>query len=128
MKVKVRRIAAPYQDVPTASLQAILSNHAHDRLQVRIGTAQLYAIMEELARRREIAGTPFRSNEEAWAEFVQHYMPKEPGSLIDPTGTPLTPSWHGIECLGNGDWPGYECRCDECPHYLTCFPDWKEHT
>lgn len=47
--------------------------------------------------------------------------------LIDPTGTPLTPSWHGIECLGNGDWPGYECCCDECDYYLVCFPDWREH-
>lgn len=47
--------------------------------------------------------------------------------LIDPsTGTPLTPSWHGIECLGNGDWPGYECCCDECPHYLTCFPEYDQ--
>ena len=82
MKVTVRRIAAPYQNVPTASLQAVLRNHAHNRLQVRIGTRQLYEIMGELARRRKIAGTPFLSNEDAWAEVVQHYMPKEPGNLI----------------------------------------------
>ena len=96
MKVKVRRVTAPYQDAPTASLQAILRNHAHDRLQVC--TRQLYEIMGELARRREA------------------------------TGTPLTPSFHGKDCLGNGEHPGIECRCDECDHYLACFPDWKEHS
>lgn len=126
MKVKVRKIAAPYQDVPTESLKAILRNHAHGRLMVRIGTEQLYDIMGELARRDEAAGTRFRSNEEAWAEFVRHYMPKEPGSLIDPTGTPLTPSFHGKDCLGNGEHIGIECCCDECDHYLTCFPDWED--
>lgn len=76
MKVKVRRVAAPYQDVPTSSLQAVLRNHANDCLHVRIGTKQLYEIMGELARRREIAGIPFRSNEDAWAEFFQHYSPR----------------------------------------------------
>ena len=114
MKVKVRRIAAPYIDVPTSSLQAVLRNHAHDRLHVRIGTEQLYAIMEELARRREASDQPFRSSEDAWAEFVRCYMPIE-----------LTPSWHGEKCLGNGEHE-YECRCDECDHYLECFPDWEE--
>lgn len=44
--------------------------------------------------------------------------------LIDPsTGTKLTPSYHGKECLGNGSWPGYECCCDECDYYLNCFPE-----
>lgn len=45
--------------------------------------------------------------------------------LIDPsTGTKLTPSYHGEHCLGTGEYAGYECCCDECDHYLTCFPDW----
>lgn len=39
---------------------------------------------------------------------------------------PLTPSFHGKDCLGNGEHEGIECCCDECDHYLTCFPDWKE--
>ena len=38
----------------------------------------------------------------------------------------LTPSYHGRECLDNGEWPGYECQCDECPHYLTCFPEYDK--
>ena len=39
---------------------------------------------------------------------------------------PLTPSWHGEECLANGEHPGIECCCDECEHYLECYPDWEE--
>lgn len=74
MKVKVRIIAAPYLDVPMSSLQAILRNHAHNKLRVRLGIRQLYDIMGELARRREVSGTPFRSNQEAWEEFQEHYM------------------------------------------------------
>lgn len=78
MKVKVRKIATPYTDVPTESLQAICRNHAHDKLQVHIGTKQIYDIMDELARRRQESGAdPFRSNEEAWADFVAHYMPRK---------------------------------------------------
>ena len=46
---------------------------------------------------------------------------------IDPgTGILLTPSLHGEACLGNGLYSGYECCCDECDYFLTCFPDWKE--
>ena len=46
-------------------------------------------------------------------------------NLIDPTGTPLTPSFHGKDCLGNGEHPGIECCCNECDHYLACFPAGK---
>ena len=77
MKVKVRKIAAPYTDVPTESLQAICRNHAHDKLHVHIGTKQLYDIMGVLADRRKASGDYFRSNEEAWADFVAHYMPRK---------------------------------------------------
>ena len=53
--------------------------------------------------------------------------------MVDPsTGIKLTPSYQGKECLGNGSWPGYECCCDECDYFLTCFPDYNdpnhEHT
>ena len=40
------------------------------------------------------------------------------------TGTLLTPSYHGVDCLGNGEHPEAECCCDECNFYLDCFPDW----
>lgn len=42
------------------------------------------------------------------------------------SGILLTPGCHGENCLGNGEHPGYECCCDECDHYLECFPDWRE--
>ena len=47
----------------------------------------------------------------------------EPNRVIAPS---LTPSPGGRECLGNGKHPEYECCCDECSHYLICFPNWKE--
>lgn len=47
--------------------------------------------------------------------------------LIDPsTGIKLTPSYQGKDCLGNGNFPGYECCCDECDFFLTCFPDFND--
>lgn len=45
---------------------------------------------------------------------------------IDPcTGVQLMPGFHGEECPGNGQHPGQECCCDECDHYLECFPEWS---
>lgn len=38
------------------------------------------------------------------------------------TNPPLTPSYHGEKCLGNGTHEGIECCCDECDYYLECFP------
>lgn len=47
--------------------------------------------------------------------------------MIDPsTGILLTPSYHGDHYLGNGDFPGYDCCCDECDYFLVCFPDCDE--
>lgn len=36
----------------------------------------------------------------------------------------IKPSFHGEDCYCNGEHRGIECECDECDHYLTCFPDW----
>lgn len=79
----------------------------------KLDDAFLFVVLEELARRREASGQPFRSNEEAWAAFQEHYMPR-------------FPSYHGEECPGRGDVPGFECQCDECEHYLECFSDWEK--
>ena len=46
----------------------------------------------------------------------------EEEQIIDPTGTPLTPSPQGKDCLGNGENEKYECCCDECDYFLYCFP------
>ena len=45
--------------------------------------------------------------------------------IIDSSGTPLTPSWQGNNCLGNGEYGEYECCCDECGYYLYCFPQYN---
>ena len=42
--------------------------------------------------------------------------------VIDPTGAILMPG-DPEKCEGNGEHPDFECCCDECDHYLTCFPD-----
>lgn len=41
------------------------------------------------------------------------------------SAAPLTPSFHGRDCLGNGEHENIECCCDECDYYLTYFPDWN---
>lgn len=72
----------------------------------------------------EQAGGKSGEAERAWQSFIQNYLPEIPEDLIDPsTGTKLTPSPGGRECLGNGEWPGYEICCDECDHFFTCFPE-----
>ena len=51
-------------------------------------------------------------------------MVKKKWEMIDSgTDIPLTPGFHGGNCLGNGERSGYECCCDECDFYLECFPD-----
>ena len=92
----------------------------------------LFEVMGELAKRRDLADPHRKTDQQAWEEFLKYYAPKEFFEREDTDDeehllailTPhyLTPSNHGKECLGNGEWPGYECQCDECAHYLTCFP------
>ena len=38
---------------------------------------------------------------------------------------PMMPSEGGRDCPYNGEHPGIECQCDECDHYLRCFPEWE---
>ena len=42
---------------------------------------------------------------------------------IDVTGVELSPGESTL-CLGNGE-RGFECCCDECDHYLHCFPEFN---
>lgn len=77
---------------------------------------RILAMHHELQRRKQISP-------EAYEIYEQLLSPED---LTDPTGTKLTPSWHGQKCQGNGEHPGVECCCDECDFYLACFPDWKE--
>ena len=67
-----------YDSMSTQELQEILRKHAHDELDTEPDTQELYEIMEVLSDRRQNENPQaFRSNEEALAEFRQHYMPKE---------------------------------------------------
>ena len=36
----------------------------------------------------------------------------------------LTPSPNGEKCIGNGQKKDIECMCDECEHFLECYPEW----
>ena len=45
---------------------------------------------------------------------------------IDPTGAILTPG-DPENCQGNGKDPRFEICCDECDHYLACFPEHRLH-
>ena len=66
-----------YDSLPTEELQEILRKHANGELQTEPDTDELYYIMEVLARRREEEDPQaFRSDEEALADFREHYMPK----------------------------------------------------
>ena len=92
----------------------------------------LAEVAQELVKRIEMGYAMRKDAQRAREEFLKHYTPNDFGasedlddkahilSLIKPHQ--LTPSYHGKECLGNGEWPGYECQCDECDFYLACFP------
>lgn len=44
------------------------------------------------------------------------------GDELNSTNVTLTPSSNGNDCIGNGEHSEIECQCDECEHYLYCFP------
>jgi len=53
---------------------------------------------------------------------------KQDDAIVPNTDILLMPSYHGEKCLGSGDYPGYECCCDECDYYLICFPEWDRRS
>ncbi len=40
----------------------------------------------------------------------------------------VTPSSNGEKCIGNGLNKDVECMCDECEHFLECYPEWDSKT
>lgn len=67
-----------HDSMPTEELQEILLKHLNGELETEPDTQDLFEIMEVLSKRRkEENPQAFRSNEEAFAEFVAYYMPKE---------------------------------------------------
>lgn len=77
-EMEKREEISRYDSMSTEELQEILHKHAHDELDTEPGTDDLFEIMEVLSvRRQQQDPQAFRSDEEALAEFRQHYMPKE---------------------------------------------------
>ena len=67
-----------YDSMSTEELQEILRKHAHGELDTEPDTQELFEIMEVLSvRRQKLEPEAFCADEEAYAEFCEHYMPKE---------------------------------------------------
>lgn len=77
-EMEKREEVSRYDSMSTDELQEILRKHAHGELDTEPETDELFKIMEVLSTRRQQQDPQaFRSDEEALAEFRQHYMPKE---------------------------------------------------
>lgn len=77
-ELKKRKDISRYECLTTEELQEILRKHAHNELETEPDTEELFKIMEVLSERRQNAGFPaFRSDEKAFTDFCEHYMPKE---------------------------------------------------
>lgn len=53
------------------------------------------------------------------------YLKKESSGIVIESVRP-TPSYHGENCLGNGEYKKIARQCDTCEHYQTCFIENKE--
>lgn len=77
-ELEKRKDTSRYDHMTTEELQDILRKHAHNELETEPDTEELFKIMEVLSERRQNAdAATYRSNEEAFAEFCEHYMPKD---------------------------------------------------
>ena len=77
-ELEKRKDFSQYEYMTTEELQEILRKHAHGELETEPDTEELFKIMEVLSERRHNTDAPaYRSDEEAFAEFCEHYMPKE---------------------------------------------------
>jgi len=80
-EMEKREEISRYDSMSTEELQELLRKHAHGELDTEPDTDELFKIMEVLsARRQKKTPQAFRSDEEALAEFRQHYMPKKEAS------------------------------------------------
>ena len=77
-ELEKRKDTSQYDHMTTEELQEILRKHAHGELETEPDTEELFKIMEVLSERRQNSDVPvYRSDEEAFAEFCEHYMPEE---------------------------------------------------
>ena len=76
-ELEKREDLSRYNSMSTEELQEILRKHTHGELETEPDTQDLFEIMEVLSKRRHNENPQaFRSDEEAFAEFKQYYMPK----------------------------------------------------
>ena len=68
-----KELLEKYQDWETADLQELLREHAHCMGEPAISLDEVFAICQILSERHP----PLRSNEEAFAEFLEYYAPKD---------------------------------------------------
>lgn len=77
-ELEKRKNTSRYDCMTTEELQEILRKHAHGELETEPDTEDLFKIMEVLSERRQNTDAPaYRSDEKAFAEFCEHYMPKD---------------------------------------------------
>lgn len=77
-ELEKREDSSRYDCMTTEELKEILRKHAHGELETEPDTEDLFKIMEVLSERRQNTDVPaYRSDEEAFAEFCEHYRPKE---------------------------------------------------
>ena len=76
-ELEKRKELSRYDSMTTEELQEILRKHAHGKLETELDTQELFEIMEVLSvRRQQTNPQAFRSDEEAFTEFCEHYIPK----------------------------------------------------
>ena len=84
-ELEKREDLSRYDSMSTEELQEILRKHTHGELETEPDTQDLFEIMEVLSKRRQQQNPQaFRSDEEAFAEFREHYMPEEKNVLTQP--------------------------------------------
>ncbi len=84
-ELKKREGLSRFNSISTEELQEILRKHANGELEAEPDTEELFEIMEVLSKRRQEQNPQaFRSDEEAFAEFKQYYMPKEKEAKAQP--------------------------------------------
>lgn len=77
-ELEKREDTSQYDHMTTEELQEILRKHSHGELETEPDTEELFNIMEVLSERRQNTDAPaYRSDEESFADFCEHYMPKD---------------------------------------------------
>lgn len=54
---------------------------------------------------------------------IKDFMSPEQLEQYNSSNFTPQPSLGGTECKGNGKHEGIEIQCDECDHFLVCYPD-----